>query len=150
MAFSTQGHGKAGGYRPSAEINVTPLVDVMLVLLIIFIITAPMLASGLKIDLPQAKAAQNLNPKESIVLTIARDGRLMIGNEDVARTELAATIRSKSGGEPRIVHLRGDRDVAYGDIIAVIDHLAANGIVKVALMASSRSKPAPDGPVRPQ
>jgi biopolymer transport protein TolR len=141
MAFSTRGPGRPGSYRPSAEINVTPLVDVMLVLLIIFIITAPMLASGLKINLPQAKTAQSVDPRAPIVVTIAGDGRLMIGNEDIQREMLAATIRARSAGELRIVQLRGDKDVAYGEIVAVIDHLATNGIVKVALM--THGKPGP-------
>ena len=67
MAFSNRSLGGSGLHRPLADINVTPLVDVMLVLLIVFMVTAPMLATGLKVDLPQAKAAQTVNPKDPIV-----------------------------------------------------------------------------------
>jgi biopolymer transport protein ExbD/biopolymer transport protein TolR len=127
-----------------AEINVTPLVDVMLVLLIVFMITAPLLAAGLRVDLPQAKAALPLDPKEPVVLTVARDGTLTLGSDPVARDALAGAILAKLAGDSRAVHLRGDREVAYGEIVAVMDHLAANSITRIALMANSQG---PAGPV---
>lgn len=139
MAMTTQTSRRPGHYAPSAEINVTPLVDVMLVLLIIFIVTAPMLAAGLRVDLPQSRAAQPLSAKEPVVVSIARDGRIMLGNEMIARDALASAIRKQSGGEPRMVHLRGDKDVPYGEMVAIIDHLASHGIVKVAFMAAPQS-----------
>lgn len=136
MDFSTQTSRRPGHYAPSADINVTPLVDVMLVLLIIFIVTAPMLAAGLRIDLPQARAAQSLSAKEPVVVSIARDGRIMLGHEIIVRDALASAIRKQSGGEPRMVHVRGDKDVPYGEMVAILDHLASHGIIKVAFMAA--------------
>ncbi len=129
-------------YQPMPDINVTPLVDVMLVLLIVFMITAPMLSAGLKVDLPQAKAAEPLDPKQPVVITVTKEGELTVGDQTVAREGIAAKVRELLGGEDRHVHVRGDREVPYGEIVAVMDHLAANGIVKIALLATGRSSDA--------
>jgi len=128
-------------YQPLAEINVTPLVDVMLVLLIVFMITAPMLAAGMKVELPNARTAQPLDPKEPIVLTVRKDGRLFLGREEVPAEQLVAAVREKLGAErDRAIHLRGDRDANYGEVVALMDKLAAGGFTKVALMAHSRDE----------
>jgi biopolymer transport protein TolR len=146
MAFPTHTRrGQTPRHQPLAEINVTPLVDVMLVLLIVFMITAPLLAAGLRVDLPQARNALPQNLKEPVVVTMGRDGTLLLGSEGIARDQLAAAIRTRLAGADRPIHLRGDRDVAYGEIVAVMDHLAANGLTKVALLANARS-PAPGAP----
>jgi biopolymer transport protein TolR len=139
MAFSTSTRRtRATRHQPLAEINVTPLVDVMLVLLIVFMITAPLLAAGLRVDLPQARNALPQNPKEPVVITIGKDGSLMLGSDAVARDQLADAIKTRLAGADRPIHLRGDREVAYGEIVAVMDHLAANGLTKVALLANAK------------
>jgi biopolymer transport protein TolR len=151
MAFSTSTRRGAGArHQPLAEINVTPLVDVMLVLLIVFMITAPLLAAGLRVDLPQARHALPQNPKEPIVVTIGKDGTLMLGGDGVSREGLADAIKAQRDGAERPIHLRGDREVAYGEIVAVMDHLAANGLTKVALLANTRgaSSGGPPGAAR--
>jgi biopolymer transport protein TolR len=136
---------RGGGlYEPVAEINVTPLVDVMLVLLIVFMITAPMLASGMRVDLPQAKTAQPLDPKEPIIITVTRDGKAFVGGDEVAPAELAQAVRAKLGNDrDRMIHVRGDRDVMYGEIVGVMDRLAAGGFSRIALVANARSEAAP-------
>ena len=127
-------------YEPLADINVTPLVDVMLVLLIVFMITAPMLAAGMKVELPQANAAQPLDPKEPVVITLQKDGKLFIGKDEITREGIVQAVREKLGAEQdRAIHLRGDRDVAYGEMVTLMDKLAANGFVKVALLANAGS-----------
>jgi biopolymer transport protein ExbD/biopolymer transport protein TolR len=142
MAASLSGKGLGALYKPLAEINVTPLVDVMLVLLIVFMITAPMLAAGLKVDLPQAKQAQPLKPQDSVVITVAKDGRLLLGNDEIARDALIEAIRAKLGDDnARILRLRGDKQASYGDVIAVMDLLAANGLTHIAMVADARDKP---------
>ena len=88
MALSPRKIGE-GLYQPLADINVTPLVDVMLVLLIIFMVTAPMLATGIKVNLPSAKTAQPLENKEPVVVAVAKDGSLSVGRDAVSRGELA-------------------------------------------------------------
>ena len=126
-------------YEPLAEINVTPFVDVMLVLLIVFMITAPMLAAGMRVDLPQAKSAQPLNPKEPVIITVRKDGKLFLGQEELSPGQVADAVRTRLGDDrERAIHLRGDRDVVYGDIVAIVDQLAANGFLKVALLANAR------------
>jgi biopolymer transport protein ExbD/biopolymer transport protein TolR len=126
-------------YQPLAEINVTPLIDVMLVLLIVFMITAPMLAAGMRVDLPQAKSAQPVDPKEPVIITVQKDGKLFLGRDEVAPGQVAAAVRAKLGADrDRAIHLRGDREAAYGEMVAVMDQLSASGFVKVALIANAR------------
>lgn len=133
--------GYNAGYQLLADINVTPLVDVMLVLLIIFMITAPMLTAGIKIDLPQAKAAKPLNPKEPVIVNVAKDGKLSFGPGEITKDELIEAIEAKIGDDPaHVIYVRGDKDASYGDIMGVIDLLASNGLVHVALISDSRNK----------
>jgi biopolymer transport protein TolR len=138
MGFSPSDSNRPGFYRPQAEINVTPLVDVMLVLLIIFMITAPLLTAGMKVQLPQAQAARPLNPKEPVVVIVARDGGLAVGAEPVAAADLVQLVKLKLGDDPgRVVHLRGDKDVPYGQMVAILDQLATNGITHIAIVTDT-------------
>lgn len=151
MAFGGQGHDRGGLHRPLAEINVTPLVDVMLVLLIVFMITAPMLAQGLKVDLPQARSAQTINPKDPIVVSVTREGRVAIGTDemDVSQMIEALTVRME-GDNKRIIQLRADKDANYGAMMTVIDLLASNGMVHIALITDrKKSAGAPLDAVQP-
>jgi biopolymer transport protein ExbD/biopolymer transport protein TolR len=137
-------------YQPLAEINVTPLVDVMLVLLIVFMITAPLLATGMRVDLPQAKAAP-VDPKEPVVVTVRKEGSVYLGTDELPRGTLAAALRAKLGDRlDALIHLRGDREASYGEVVAVMDELAHSGLFKIALITTSRgqvsdraSQPAP-------
>ncbi len=136
---------RAGGFRPQADINVTPLVDVMLVLLIIFMVTAPLMAAGVKVDLPQAKVSQQLNPKEPIVVIIGKDGQVALGGERVDRADIAARVKLEIGDDTgRIVHLKGDKEAPFGDIVAVMDDLASQGIVHLAILTDRKHAPQPD------
>ncbi|MDK9695780.1 MAG: biopolymer transporter ExbD, partial [Siculibacillus sp.] len=118
---------------------VTPLVDVMLVLLVVFMITAPMLAAGIEVKLPHADAARPLAPREPIVVTVTPDGVVAVGQEPVAREALVAQVRDRLAADPdRVVQVRGDRDAAYGEIVAVIDLLAGGGISRIALVSRPR------------
>jgi biopolymer transport protein ExbD len=127
-----------GLYQPLAEINVTPLVDVMLVLLIVFMVTAPLLASGVKVNLPSARTAEPLEAKNPVVVSVARDGAVSVGKEAVARDALATTVKTRLGQSNGIVQLRGDKDAAYGDVVAIMDELAANGVTRIAIVSSGR------------
>jgi biopolymer transport protein ExbD/biopolymer transport protein TolR len=138
MAFSPSEPNRPGFYRPQADINVTPLVDVMLVLLIIFMITAPLLTAGMKVQLPQAQAARPLNPKEPVVVVVGRDGGLAVGAETVSSADLVQLVKLKLGDDAgRVVHLRGDKDVPYGQMVAVLDQLATNGITHIAIVTDA-------------
>jgi biopolymer transport protein ExbD/biopolymer transport protein TolR len=127
-----------GRYEPVADINITPLVDVMLVLLIVFMITAPMLAAGMFVDLPRAKSARPLDPREPVIVTVAKDGRLFVGRDEVAAGALTRAVRAKLGNDPsRQIYVRGDREVIYGEIVGVMDQLALSGLGKIALVANA-------------
>src|SRR6202171_5784388 len=129
-----------GRYDPVLDINITPFVDVMLLLLIVFMITAPMLAAGMLVDLPRAKSARPLDPREPVIVTIAKDGKLYVGRDEVARGALTQAVRAKLGDDQnRQIYVRGDRDVIYGEIIGVMDQLALNGLAKIALVANASS-----------
>ena len=148
--------GKVGEglYQPLADINVTPLVDVMLVLLIVFMVTAPMLAAGIKVNLPSARTAQPLESKDPVVVVVAKDGAVSVGKDRVSPDRLAAAVKAKLTDSNGIVQLRGDRDASYGDVVSVMDELAANGIARIAIVSSGRHAvsapstptPTPDSP----
>ncbi len=127
-----------GLYQPLAEINVTPLVDVMLVLLIIFMVTAPMLATGIKVNLPGARAAQPLEAKDPVIVVVAKDGSVSVGKDQVSREALAATVKDRLGQSNGVVQLRGDREASYGDVVWVMDELAANGVTRIAIVSGVR------------
>ena len=130
-------------YQPQAEINVTPLVDVMLVLLIVFMVTAPLLAAGVKVELPQAKAVQPLDPKDPIVVTVGKDGRLSLGTEEISADRLVEAVEGRLGDDrTRVVRLRGDKDAAYGDVVAVMDRLATHGVTHIAIVTGPKNRDA--------
>ena len=130
-------------YEPLADINVTPLVDVMLVLLIVFMVTAPMLASGMKVSLPEATSSKPLEPKSHIILTVQKDGQLYLGAEPIPIDHVTAAVDHAAGDDHnRAIHLRGNRDVAYGEMVSGTDRLANAGYGKIALIASGTSDPA--------
>jgi biopolymer transport protein TolR len=141
MAMNPRKIGE-GLYQPLADINVTPLVDVMLVLLIIFMVTAPMLATGIKVNLPSAKTAQPLENKQPVIVVVAKDGAVSVGNEPVSHDELAAKVEAKLADSNGVVQLRGDRDASYGDVVSVMDELAANGVTRIAIVSNGRRSPA--------
>ena len=141
MAFGPSGRdpdNDADELAPLSEINVTPFIDVMLVLLTIFMVTAPMLASGMKVDLPKARTAQQLENQKPVVITIASDGTTQVGDAVVMSNQLVGAVRAALGGEDRVIQLKSDKAVSYGVVVGVLDLLAANGLTKVALVADRR------------
>lgn len=143
MAFDS-GFSRGGLHRPLADINVTPLVDVMLVLLIVFMVTAPMLAQGLKVDLPQAKAAQQVNPKEPILVSVTAEGKIALGEQELtSETLVDAILAHAEGDKQRLVQIRADKAANYGVVVGVIDELANNGMVHLALISGRKAPEAP-------
>ena len=121
-----------------AEINVTPMVDVMLVLLVIFMVTAPLLTVGVPINLPKSNAAQVTQPKEPIIVSLNRDEEAFIGNEKVAAEELQARLAAMAAEDPtRIVYVRGDRGLAYGRVMDLLGTVSQAGFAKVSLLAEA-------------
>ena len=124
---------RSGDRRLLSEINVTPLVDVMLVLLIIFMVTTPMLQRGTDVQLPQAQQSE---PKEEqrVTLTLTRDGQLYLNSEQIPRQRWRARLTELARQGERIVHFRGDSQVPYGLVIEVMDAVKAAGIETVGMI----------------
>ena len=117
------------------EINVTPFIDVILVLLIIFMIAAPLATVDISVDLPAANAQPQQRPDKPLFLTLKSDLSLAIGNSAVARENLGTALAEASEGDKqRRVFLRADRTVAYGELMRVMNELRAAGYLKLALV----------------
>jgi biopolymer transport protein ExbD len=130
------GEGEENRYRPLAEINVTPMVDVMLVLLIIFMVTAPLLTVGVPLELPKTSAAELLHPKEPVVLSLDRDGGTFIGEERVGPGDLKARLTRLAAADPdRILYVRGDRTISYARLMEALGLASTAGFTKVSLLA---------------
>jgi biopolymer transport protein ExbD len=128
--------GAARGRRrpPLAEINVTPLVDVMLVLLIISMVAAPMLQEGIPLELPTAESASPIEQAD-VVVSVDRDGRIRINEQPVHPDLLAERMRALAQSRPEeTVFLRGDRLLPYGEVLLVMDRIRKAGVTRVALV----------------
>ncbi len=140
MAMSLPPSGEAGedSFQPLAQINVTPMVDVMLVLLVIFMVTAPLLSVGVPLDLPKSKAAVITHPKKPIILSLDRDDAVFIGDDKVARSDLEARLAALAAEDPgRIVYVRGDRTVTYAALMEILGLVNRAGFGKVSLVAQA-------------
>ncbi|MGH7411202.1 MAG: ExbD/TolR family protein [Candidatus Methylomirabilis sp.] len=133
---------QAGGGRDRrmlSEINVTPLVDVVLVLLIIFMVTTPMLQRGTDVQLPTARVSE-VKEEERITLTVTRDSRILLNNKQVPREKLEARLKALAGfGKERVVYFRGDARVPYGLVIDVMDAIKSSGIETVGMITDRPS-----------
>ena len=118
-----------------SEINVIPLVDVMLVLLIIFMVTAPMLTSGVPIELPDSKGQQLQTNKEPVTISVDKAGKVFIQETEIRLDELAAKLKAiaKNGVEEQIF-IRGDKGIDYGTVMRVVSAINQSGFTKVALL----------------
>jgi biopolymer transport protein TolR len=137
------GPGRRGRRTPMAEINVTPMVDVMLVLLIIFMVTAPLLSSGVQVDVPESKAAPLEQSGAPIDLVMERDGRILVDGVPVERERLGETLRqrvaaSHEEGGPRLF-LRADRALDYGSVNSVMGEINAASIRKLSLVSNPQA-----------
>src|SRR4029077_16765632 len=121
--------------RPLSEINVTPFVDVMLVLLIVFMVTAPLLTVGVPVDLPKTRAQALGQDREPLPVTVKRDGQGYSQNTPVAEDELAAKLTAiAANGYDQRIFVRGDRAVDYGRVMAVMGLLSAAGFTHIGLV----------------
>ena len=134
MALS-MGSGRAGDRRTMSEINVTPLVDVMLVLLIIFMVTAPMLTQGVDVNLPQANAKAMRAEEERLVVTVDANSRIFLGKQPVEFNRLNETLKAiVARRTDRQVYFRADRTVPYGFVVKVIAEVRNAGIEKLGMV----------------
>ena len=140
MAMALPPSGEAGEdrYTPLAEINVTPMVDVMLVLLVIFMVTAPLLTVGVPLDLPKTRAATITEPKPPVILSLNREGEVFIGNERIAADDLEQRLGALATEDPsRIVYVRGDQTISYARLMEALGLVNRAGFSKVSLVAEA-------------
>ena len=141
MAFSSD----SGGGRPMAEINVTPLVDVMLVLLIVFIVTAPLLTTGLRIDLPEVKAAQTPVKDARLLVTVTKEERILFGEEDVTSRIDQALKENARVQKERELFIRADKNARYGVVATVVAAARNSGVESLNLLVEPELEEEPEG-----
>lgn len=149
MAMNLSSGGSGRGRRrssrraPMAEINVTPLVDVMLVLLIIFMVTAPLLVTGVPVELPESRANALDQKIEPLDISIDKEGQVFVDAKPVKNSELASVLESiaaqQAPDNPRQIMLRGDRDIDYGQMMRVMGELNRAGLNSVSLVTTGSS-----------
>jgi biopolymer transport protein ExbD len=133
---------KRHNYQENAEMNITPFVDVMLVLLIIFMVAAPLATVDVPVDLPSNAAAPNPPPEEPVYVSVQADGRLYVQEQSVALGELAAGVNLVTNGDVRTrLFLRGDKSVEYGTLMQVMNTLQKAGYGQISLVASEELEP---------
>jgi biopolymer transport protein TolR len=133
------GAGKRHRRRPvMAEINVTPMVDVMLVLLIIFMVSAPLLTVGVPVDLPQSQAKSLDQDKEPLAVSVNEKGQVFLQNTEIKIEELVPKLKAitdaRQAGQDERIYVRGDKKVDYGTVMRVMGRLSAAGFRRVALV----------------
>ncbi|HWK39664.1 MAG TPA: ExbD/TolR family protein [Hyphomicrobium sp.] len=132
--------GDGDQYKPLAEINVTPFVDVMLVLLIVFMVAAPLMVQGVPVDLPKTAATKLEKVRKPMVVTLAPDGALYIRDEQVDPGNLVnrlVALRSQEGDT--VVYVRADRKIPYGEVMEILGRVGETGYARVSLL----SQPSP-------
>jgi biopolymer transport protein ExbD len=135
-----------GRSNVNADINVTPMADIMLVLLIIFMITTPLLQSGVTVNLPKAKNpldAPGADSKDAVVVALTREGRIYLQKSPINEDELIKVLTEKfSGGEiNKIMYLKADTAVAYGRVVGIVEQCRKAGVDKIGLMAEKEKGP---------
>ena len=128
----------AGRYQPMSAINVTPFVDVMLVLLVVFMVAAPLLTVGVPVDLPQTQAPPITEPKEPLVITINGEGHIFIQDTEVQTDSLVPRLQAiTANNSDAPLYVRGDKAINYGRVVEVMSLISAAGFSKVSLVAEA-------------
>ena len=146
--------GGGGGGGVQSEINVTPMVDIMLVLLIIFMVVTPFLQQGITVNLPKnmtnPDVDQNIIKESSIVISIPNDGQYYLGKQPVAREQLTdkvdTMLKNIKNDQDRIVYIKSGIGVSYGDVVNVINEVRKLGVDKIGLVADKKKKGAAAAP----
>src|SRR5580704_12944854 len=142
--MNTNGNGRRGTYKPMSEINVTPLVDVMLVLLVVFMVTARLLTVGVPVDLPQTQASPINEPKEPLVISINSEGKVFLQETTVDIDQLVPRLQAITNNNPTTsIYVRGDRAVNYGRVLEVMGLVSGAGFSKVALVSEQADQKRP-------
>jgi biopolymer transport protein TolR len=140
MSSAGRGRGRRRSRAPMSEINVTPLVDVMLVLLIIFMVTAPLMSAGVPVDLPDSRAKALAQEAQEVTVSMDAAGQVYLDQDLLAPGELAARLAGiprDADGKPPQVTLRADRSIDYGAVMAVMGELNRSGFNAISLVTNS-------------
>ncbi|MBN8521431.1 MAG: protein TolR [Alphaproteobacteria bacterium] len=132
-------------HRPMSDINVTPFVDVMLVLLVVFMVAAPLLTAGVPIDLPDS-GAKSLNDEDNkpLEVSLSKDGNLFVGETEVKRDRLISLLSSMTNNDPeRRIYIRADKTMDYGQVMEILGDINGAGFKKVALISNNSSAKSP-------
>ena len=131
-----RGNRRRRSFRPTSDINVTPLVDVMLVLLIVFMVTAPMLTVGVPVDLPKTQAAQMNDQVEPLVVSVDGQGKTYFQENELPMSDILKKLTKAADGKPDTkIYVRGDKKLPYGQIMETMGAIAAAGFPRVSLIA---------------
>ena len=142
MAFGSTGQSEGTG--TIADINVTPLVDVMLVLLVIFMVTAPILQQGVSIDLPKVAAAPLSGEQEQLVVNVNKTGQVFLNDAPIALADLTTKLLAIHAARPdRQVYVRADQAVPYGQVMKTMAAVRESGLTKIGLVTEPPSEPRP-------
>ncbi|MET0610622.1 MAG: biopolymer transporter ExbD [Pseudomonas caspiana] len=132
MSFSTQESDEV-----VSEMNVTPLVDVMLVLLVVFIVCAPLMTNAIKVNLPKTDAVAAAEKKDPVVVSVDKDGKFFLAKEEVAPESLEKSLMDVKAKDPEVrVQLKADSDVIYGQVAKAMASIERSGITKISVMTS--------------
>lgn len=146
-APQNRGGGGRRTFQARSDVNITPLVDVMLVLMIIFMVTAPMLTVGVPVDLPKASGASASSQEEPVIISINAEGKIFLHETEVTMESLSsqlALITQNNANAP--LYVRGDQSISYGKIVMLMAAMAEAGYSKVALLAESNKPSTPQKP----
>ncbi|CAK0749404.1 biopolymer transport protein TolR [Azospirillaceae bacterium] len=152
------GRYRRSGYRAQSDINVTPFVDVMLVLLVVFMVAAPLMSVGVAVDLPKTQASMLPTEKDPLIVSVKPDGAIFVMETPVELTSLVPMLAAISGGNPDTrIMVRGDQRLTYGRVMQVMGAMSAAGFKKVALVAelpapsasAPSSSPVTSSPAKP-
>ncbi|MBL8709335.1 MAG: biopolymer transporter ExbD [Rhodospirillaceae bacterium] len=136
----SRGHSARRKFAPMSDINVTPMVDVMLVLLIIFMVTAPLLTVGVEVELPKTSAEAMPNPEEPLVVTVRSDNVVFLQETQIGIEELGPRLVAITANKPdTTIYVRGDATANWDGIAQVLAELQANGFTKVGIVTDTKS-----------
>ena len=144
---SAYGDDDDGRYKPVADINITPMVDVMLVLLIIFMVAAPLMVAGVPVDLPKTSAVKLGQTKKPMVVTLTPEGSLQVRDEFIPRADVVNRLMAIRAAEgDTVVYVRADKKQAYGDVMEILGRVGEAGYGRVSLLAQPAASPRQPAP----
>jgi biopolymer transport protein TolR len=139
---SAYGDDDDAGYKPVADINITPMVDVMLVLLIIFMVAAPLMVAGVPVDLPKTSAVKLGQTKKPMVVTLTPEGTLQVRDEFIPRAQVVERLMAIRASEgDMVVYVRADKSQPYGDVMEILGRVGEAGYGRVSLLAQPQGAP---------